>query len=127
MLKVTRHENWLELFIPDMLDRIELLRLMEEYGVIRAWNDLHTEYSSGLAVIDPELWFVGLTSNPYIVAFADDMEQNDHGTELEVHGHVYSYVNYMTSDPVERLIVGDTVTLALVIQRENENLVFGRV
>lgn len=127
MLHVTRYKNYIELSVPDITDRLELLRLSEEYGVLRAWSDLHTEYNSSLVMIDPETWFVGLTSNPYIVAFEKDVLELEELEQLEVHGDVYVYDYYMTSDPVERLIVGDTVKFSLGIKQDDDKpIVFGR-
>lgn len=117
-IKENQHGN-LELTIPESRDRIEVLDKLLRHSHATVWADLLEPYScnGSYTPVDPEVWFVGLTTDPYIlVAEACPSEEGD---QLEVNGGLWCYPDYMLSDVVERLVVGETVVLKRACDFEN--------
>jgi len=97
------------LFVPSESDRQELKESLEsnrpEWYL---WHDILESYScnGSYSPLDPECHFVGLTSDPYILA--EDSTTEDNGN-LTIEGGLWHYPDYMINSIVEKLAAGEKV------------------
>lgn len=123
-IKENEHGN-LELTIPESRDRIEVLDQLLHNGrsYATAWSDLMEPHTcnGSYTSIDPEIWSVGLTTDPYILV--QEACLSDDGEHLEVNGTLWHYPDHLLSDVVERLIVGEVVLLKHAHDFKSERLV----
>lgn len=99
----------LELYLPEN-EREETKDRLERFGELDTWNRLFEPYyTNGIfEPIDPDHYFVGLTSDPYIII--EDAALEDNG-DLTVYGSMWHYPNYMLESVVEKLLEGEKVQL----------------
>lgn len=110
MLNIDKTENGnLCLFVPSESDRQELKEHIEsDNPEWQAWYELLEPYSCNGAYspVDPECHFIGLTSDPYILAEESCIEDNGN---LTVHGGLWHYNDYMLNSIIEKLAAGEKV------------------
>lgn len=102
----------LKIWMPDEAERDYYARAFEDRTEDSIWADLWEEYScnGSFTPIDPEIWFVGLTSDPYIIAA--EVSNCNNGDLIGFGGH-WHYPDYQLRSVVEKLLQGEEVTLTL--------------
>lgn len=116
MLQIENHSHHIYLSIPETSDRLEILETYRNHGHHYAWEELITHLFES---INPDVWQIGLTCNPYI--FVNSLTISDDGETADLDGSIYYYAHYQTSDPVEKLIVGETVRFEKLTDCDDEN------
>lgn len=105
----------LVLLLPDLEDRVYLIdKLAEGRGSNELWYEVweRPAANGGPQPIDPEMYMVGMTSDPYIIA--EEIEQlDDHGNWIKLHGHLWHDPDYMLKDRLKELAAGAEVILRL--------------
>lgn len=120
-IKENQQSN-LELTIPESRDRLEILDKLLRHSHASVWADLLEPYccNGSYTSIDPEIWGVGLTTDPYILV--QEACLSDDGEYLEVTGSLWHYPDHALSDVVERLVVGEVVILKHAQDFKSERL-----
>jgi hypothetical protein len=93
---------------PDIVD--DLKYELEKRGDVFIWHDLlEPHFTNGqLIPVSPEQHFVGLTSDPFILAEEATLEDDD---SLTVTGRCWSFPGYEIHSPVDLLLDGQTVVM----------------
>jgi hypothetical protein len=103
----------LSLSIPNQEDRQEIAdQLQRGLRESEIWPDLLEPYScnGSYTPVSPEVYSVGLTSDPYILV--EDLTIEDDGSATVAGGH-WHYPFYMIKSVIEQLRDGETVELVL--------------
>lgn len=107
----TTKEGNLRLSIPDSNDRAYLAGELEnDRPELYIYADLLEPYfcNGSYSNISPEVYPLGLTSDPYILS--EDMTIEDNG-DATIHGGLWHYPNYMIKSLVRELVEGNEVIL----------------
>lgn len=112
MLEITKDESGnLVLSVPHPEDQADLKEQLEsDRSNASVWADLFEPYftNGSYEPISPEVYQLGLTSDPYIIA--EELNLEDDGTVTHF-GGLWHCPDYMVIDPIAELAEGETVIL----------------
>lgn len=114
MLKIEQVKDGLLLSIPKQSDREELYdEYIQDKLEKDIWYELFEPYScnGSYTPVDPEQVYVGLTSDPYIIAESATPENNG---DITVYGKIYHCPNYMVISIIDKLINDGEYTLSVI-------------
>jgi len=107
MLRIKESRAGLLLRVPKLKDRQELKEEYEDINKSEAsiWSDLFEPYYTNgrYYPIDPEVYYVGLTTDPYIIA--EDVTYDVDGQINGIVGRMWHCPNYMVESVIEKLVI----------------------
>lgn len=108
-IKVLENGN-LELSIPSIDDQTDVLEQLADRNESTVYNDLLEPFFTNGSYhnISPDQFYVGLTSDPYILA--ENVTYEDDGSVL-VEGGMWHYNDYMIKSLVEKIAMGEKVIM----------------